>query len=312
MNVQASSPQVSVLMTIYNAEPFLRKSIDSLIAQRFPDWELIAVENGSTDASPSILADYSDPRIRIFPFPANIGRTPALRYALDQARGNYVAVLDADDVSHPERLSRQAAFLDEHPDIALVGSWAQYIDDQGNIFAEFTPPRDECELRDCLGWINPIVHSSAMYRRQLALEAGGYPKDLVWAQDFGLILALAQRSKVAVIADFLCQLRVLTTGMTGSWKYRVTVAREKLLLFQSAANLLEFSKSARRLNRRAQAIAEIRLGAAIFRSESVLKGLRLMFHGLVSDPSALWGNGKMRRMFGRRGDAWWLKNIQPR
>lgn len=297
---QATAPRVSVLMTIYNAEPYLRAAVDSLIAQAFPDWELIAVENGSTDESMSILKNYSDPRVRIFPLQKNIGRTPALRLAFDQARGDYIAVLDADDVSSPNRLAEQVAFLDQHTDVALVGSWAQHIDEQGKVFDVFEPPTNKEELQDCLGWTNPIIHSSAMYRRQLAQEVGGYPENIIWAQDLGLLLALAQRAKIAMVADYLCQVRVLTASMTRSTKYRILVASEALLLFKQAANSLQLSTKARRLNRRAMAIAEIKLGAATLRSDSFWAGLKMVLHGLVTAPSALWGNGPVRRFFGAK------------
>ncbi len=293
-------PRVSVLMTIYNAEPYLRAAIDSIITQTFPDWELIAVENGSTDGSLSILKEYSDPRVRAFPLEKNIGRTPALRFAFDQARGEYIAVLDADDISSPERLVQQVQFLDKHADVALVGSWAQYIDERGKIFDEFKPPVDQEQLQDCLGWTNPIVHSSAMYRRQLAQQAGGYPADIVWAQDFGLMLALAPHCKVAVIDEFLCQLRVLAGSMTRSRSSQVLVASEALLLFRRAAGLPRLSSKARRLNRRAIAIAEIRLGMAELRGDSIWAGCKMILHGLVTAPSALWGNGPARRFFGAK------------
>ena len=297
---QTPTPRVSVLMTIYNAEPYLRAAVDSLIVQTFPDWELIAVENGSTDKSMPILRSYSDCRVRIFPLEQNIGRTPALRLAFDQARGDYIAILDADDVSAPDRLSKQVEFLDQHADVALVGSWAQHIDEHGKIFDVFEPPANQEELQDCLGWTNPIIHSSAMYRRKLAQEVGGYPENICWAQDLGLILALAQRAKIAMIADYLCQVRVLTASMTRSTKYRMLVAREALLLFKQAANSLQLSNKARRLNRRAMAIAEIKLGAATLRSDSFWAGLKMLLHGFITAPSALWGNGPMRRFFGAK------------
>lgn len=293
-------PRVSVLMTVYNAAPFLRTSIDSLMAQRFPGWELIVVENGSTDGSASILAGYADPRIHVIPVAENIGRTPALRRAFDCARGEYIAVLDADDVSHPERLSQQVTFLDKYPEAVLVGSWAQYIDERGKVIAEFKPPVNQYELQDCLGWINPIVHSSAMYRRRLALEVGGYPEDLVYAQDFGLVLALAQRSKIAMIDDFLCQLRVRSSRMTSSAKYQVIVAREAMILARRASDLLPLSARSRRLNRRAIAIAAIKLGIATLRAGCILSGLRLILHGLAKGPSAVWANGVVANLIGKR------------
>ncbi|MDE2223595.1 MAG: glycosyltransferase family 2 protein, partial [Candidatus Omnitrophica bacterium] len=136
------APRVSVLMTIYNAAPFLQESIDSLLTQSFQNWELIAVENGSTDTSAEILAGYKDPRIRVFHFSQNMGRTLALIQALGQSRGEYVAILDADDVAHPLRFARQVEFLDNDPETVLVGSWVQHIDEKGRVFKTWEPPTE--------------------------------------------------------------------------------------------------------------------------------------------------------------------------
>ena len=305
--MNARAPRVSVLMTIYNAQPFLRESIDSLVSQSFDDWELVALENGSTDGSSSVLAEYSDARVRALPFARNIGRTAALRHAFAQARGEYIAVLDADDVALPERLKLQTAFLDEHPQTAIVGSWVRYIDRQSRAFAEFRPPTGPEELRECLGWTNPIVHSSAMFRKQSAVAAGGYPADLVYAQDFGLTIALARRSGIAMIPEFLAHQRVSTSSMTASGAYRTNVASEELSIYQRAASQLALSAHARRLNRRAQAVAEIKLGVATMRANAIFQGLRHVARGLAKDPSALWANGPMQRMF--RADAAYLTRL---
>lgn len=294
------TPRVSVLMTIYNAGPYLQVAIDSLIGQTFADWELIAVENGSSDGSLSVLKGYPDPRVRVFPLEKNIGRTPALRLAFAQARGDYIAILDADDISSPVRLARQVEFLTQHPGVVLVGSWAQLIDERGKVFDVFEPPARQEELQDCLGWTNPLVHSSVMYRRQSAQEAGGYPENLVWAQDLGLTLALAQRGRIAMIADYLCQVRMLTASMTRSRKYQILIARELLLLFKQAAERLPLSALARRLNRRARAIAKIKLGIATLRDDSFWAGLRMILGAFAAAPSALWGNGPVRRFFGAK------------
>lgn len=293
-------PRVSVLMTIYNAEPYLKAAIDSLLSQSLQDWELIAVENGSTDASLTSLNEYCDHRVRVFPLPANIGRTPALRYAFDQARGDYIAVLDADDISSSDRFVRQVEFLDQHTDVSLVASWAHYIDEHGKVFDEFEPPVNQKELQDCLGWTNPIVHSSAMYRRHLAHEVGGYPVEIFWAQDLGLTLALARCGKIAMIGDYLCQLRVLSASMTRSAKNQILVASEAILLFKRAAETLQLSNNARRLNRRSIAIAEIKLGIATLKSGLILAGLQRIVQGLAAAPSALWGNGPARRFLGAK------------
>ena len=177
-------PRVSVLMTIYNAAPYLRQSLDSLLGQTFEDWELIAIENGSSDSSPGILASYKDPRIGVFAVATNMGRTGGLRYAFKRARGKYIAVLDADDLSHRERLAAQVVRLDAEPDLGLLGTWAEVIDGAGVRLRAWEPPVGTAELHDRLGWENPIVHSSAMYRRALAEAAGGYPRGVCGGAGF--------------------------------------------------------------------------------------------------------------------------------
>ncbi len=285
-------------MTIYNAESYLRASINSLLSQTYLDWELIAVDDGSNDTSLSVLREYFDSRIRIFPLKKNIGRTLALRFAFDQALGDYIAVLDADDISSSDRLDRQVSFLDQQSDVGLVASWAKMIDERGNVFDIFEPPINQDELMDCLGWTNPIIHSSAMYRKKLAQDVGGYPSDIVWAQDFGFILALAPHTRFAMIDDYLCGLRVLSGSMTRSKENQIIVATESLQLFNLAAKRLKLSRKARRLNTRSCAVAEIRLGISYLRNNVVMLGVQRILHGVFTSPSALWGNGIVRRFFG--------------
>ena len=292
------TPRVSVLMTVYNGAMFLRESIDSILAQTFPDWELIAVDDGSIDASPLILADYSDSRVRVFPLAKNIGRTPALRYAFDNARGEYIAVLDQDDISHPARLERQVKYLAQHPDVVLVGSWAENIDQVGQVFDRFSPPTDHNEIIDLLGYNNPFVHSSVMYRKEAASAVGGYPSQFGYAQDYALILELEQKGKLAIINEYLCKLRVLRESMTTSSRYRIDVPKDGIELFKYALETLPLSTRARRLNRRAIAKNEIKYGMAIFGS-NIFSGLKMIMRGLARDPSALWVNGKIFKIFGK-------------
>lgn len=279
----ATLPRVSVLMTIYNAAPYLRAAIDSLIEQTFADWELIAVENGSTDSSFEILKSYSDSRIKIHRFEKNIGRTPALRYAHDHSSGELVAVLDADDVAYPQRFSRQVSFLDNNPEVALVASWAQYIDKCGKVIGTFTPPVAPNELIDCLGWGNPIAHSSAMYQSHIARAVGGYPATFVWAQDLALFLAMASGYPLAVMDEYLCQIRIQDSNMTSSSAYRLIVATEKLQLLELASKSISFTQRGKRLNRGARALAEIRVGIACMYSRNFSGGLRCIVRVLKKD-----------------------------
>src|SRR5258705_775698 len=114
------SPQVSVLLPVWNGERHLAAAIESVLGQSFTDFELLIVDDGSTDGSAALIRRYGDERIRLFENEKNLGVTRSLNLGLAQARGRYVARMDADDLSAPERLARQVAFLDSHPEVALV------------------------------------------------------------------------------------------------------------------------------------------------------------------------------------------------
>ena len=301
-------PKVSVLMTIYNAAQHLKEAIDSIVAQTFGDWELIAIENGSSDASPAILAGYQDERIRIFPLPANIGRTPALRYAFDQARGEYTAVLDADDVSFPERLKKQAEYLDKYCEVGLVGSWAEQINVKGKVIGHLQPPTIEKELYEMLGWSNPFVHSSIMYRSGNAKKIGGYPAAYIHAQDCALILAIAKQknARLCMIGEYLCKYRITGTSMTRNPDMLLSIGQEELALLREAAEIFPLSKFAAERNHHRQAVAQLKIGVALVKGANVVDGLKRIAAAIIENPRAATDNGIVNRIFSSNGRSKWL------
>jgi hypothetical protein len=291
------SRRVSVLMTVYNAAPYLRAALDSIVNQTSGDWELVVVDDGSTDESPGILASYADQRIRIKWLRENIGRTPALRLAFDMARGEYIAVLDADDVSHPERLAKQVAYLDEHPDVVLVGTWALLIDEKGEVLDWVAPATDARQLYENLAWKNPFVHSSVIYRADVASELGGYPENLPYAQDCGLWLRLAQRGNVAMIAEYLCKQRVRSNGLTQAKQSRLDVASDCLALHRYARRHLALGLNGLRRNREEILIAEVKYGVALIRNRRPVAGCRVIGLALLRNPLGFLCNRVVKRQF---------------
>lgn len=291
-------PKVSVLMTIYNAGPYLNEAIDSIVAQTFSDWELIAVENGSSDESPAILHRYNDERIRTFFLPGNIGRTPALRYAFEQARGEYFAVLDADDVSQPDRLRKQVAHLDQYHEVGLVGTWAEQINERSEGVGFFKPPASASGLSDALGWSNPFVHSSIMYRANIAKRVGGYPAEYIYSQDYALILRVEKEAKVAMIAEPLCKWRVLETSMTRSQKYGLIIAKELFLLGKSAGQRHFYLKNSHNIFRHRQAVNQLKFGISLLMNKGLFEGFSLVIKAIVTRPSCLIFNGYIKALAG--------------
>ena len=152
-------PSISVLMPAYNAQAFIRQSVQSVLAQTFEDFELIVVNDGSTDDTAAILAAFDDPRLRIIDNPRNLGIVGTLNHGHQIARGRYIARQDADDFSLPLRFARQKAFLDTNPQTVIVASEMTLLED-GNI----TIPREGGDTDPAIvEWLlhlgNPVGHA---------------------------------------------------------------------------------------------------------------------------------------------------------
>ena len=203
-------PRCSVLMPVYNAERFVSEAVESILNQTYRDFEFVIIDDGSTDRSRRILQDYAtlDPRIRLTSRP-NTGYLRALNEGLGYCRGEYIARMDADDVSLAERFERQVAFLDAHPECLMVGCALVRIDADGDVLCEEHLPEthDEIEAR-LLKPIGAIGHPAVMIRRQSLVEAGGYREEYCGAEDHDLWLRLAERGKLANLSEALLKCRV--------------------------------------------------------------------------------------------------------
>ncbi len=178
-------PRVTVLMTTYNGAAFIGASIESVLAQSFADFELLIVDDGSTDDTAGVIARYSDPRLRLLQPAANGGIVAARNLGFAAARGAYVAALDHDDLADPGRLAEQVAYLDQHPGVVLVGTEIR-IDDNGRIKPPDHPREgDPVAMRWQLLTDNPLTWSSVMFRAEAVHRLGGFMRtDYQLADDF--------------------------------------------------------------------------------------------------------------------------------
>jgi glycosyltransferase involved in cell wall biosynthesis len=200
-------PVVSVLMGVHDGAPEVRDAVESVLGQTLRDLELIVVDDASEDATPRLLAGFSDPRLVILRNGENIGLTRSLNLALAAARGRFVARQDADDRSLPRRLERQVAFLEARPDVGLCGTWARFVDDRGRVTALGRPPSDPDRLASALDHGNEIFHGTILARRNLMNSLGGYREGFRYAQDYDLYLRALERSRLAVLPEPLYELR---------------------------------------------------------------------------------------------------------
>lgn len=202
--------KVSVLMSVYSDDRYLREAVDSILNQTFTDFEFIIVDDGSTDSTCEILAGYviQDPRIVLIRNQENIGQTKSLNKGLARAQGEYIARQDADDVSMPERLSAQVAFLKDNPDVGLLGSAYHIIDAEGHLLYTVQPPCAPDEVGRTLPEWNCICHGAALYRRQCLTSVGLYRELFAPTEDYDLWLRIAERFRVANLSDVLYRYRI--------------------------------------------------------------------------------------------------------
>jgi glycosyltransferase involved in cell wall biosynthesis len=197
-------------MPVYNAGCYLRPAIESILRQTFRDFELLIINDASTDGSPAILRSFSDSRIRIVQNANNLGLAHSLNRGLETAAGEFIARQDADDVSHPDRLETQVNFLKAHPDIALVGTQAVIIDEVGRYKRMLLDrPHDHIAIKWDLLFDNSFVHSSVMFQKTIVRDnLGGYDPSYAACEDYDLWSRIAEVRRVANLSRHLVLHRV--------------------------------------------------------------------------------------------------------
>lgn len=194
-------PTVTVLMSVYNGERYLREAMDSVLRQSFPDFEFLVIDDASTDRTAEILESYPEPRIRLIRNKDNLGLTASLNKGIDLARGKYIARMDSDDISLPERLSRQVEFMEANPSVGVCGTWAKTIDQEGNVTGELRTLTGTLLKKYC--WRpSPFLHPTVMAQATL-LKANRYNPEYQQAQDYELWLRLCRITEFYNLDQYL-------------------------------------------------------------------------------------------------------------
>lgn len=201
-------PSITVLMSVYNSEAYLQEAIESILNQSFPDFEFLIVNDASIDRSRQIILSYQDPRIRLIDNPENLGLTKSLNKGLALAEGQYIARMDADDISHPQRLAKQLAYMEQNENVDVVGSWGWIVDDKGIVWGDLRPYVEFEDIFVQLFFSNCMIHSSTFFRKEVIMRLGGYDTAFVRAQDYGLwVKIISNLGKITNIPEYLVKYR---------------------------------------------------------------------------------------------------------
>lgn len=200
---------VSVLMTVFNGEKFLKQSIDSVLNQTFKDFEFIIVDDASQDRTWQILEDFAarDKRIVLVRNDTNLGVSNSSNVGLEIARGEYVARLDSDDIALPHRLETQVSYLETHPEVGMVGSQMKVVNAEGQEKEDYIVPRLHGEILWTLFFGNPMAHPTIMFRKSIVDDVGGYGDSLRASLDKDLYVRMINKTRFANLDQALVKYR---------------------------------------------------------------------------------------------------------
>ncbi len=207
-------------MSVHNGERYLAEAINSILYQTFADFEFFIVNDGSTDGTQAILDRYTDSRIWTYSLDESIGLTRALNWAIGFAHGEYIARMDADDISEQGRLYGQSQYLDRNPNVGLVGGWYYQIDELGQIVGVYQPPESDYELRRNLWARQHLAHGTFMFRKKVIEETGNYNESYRYSQDYEFLLRVADHYEIASVPFIVYRWRSHSGGVSAARKSR--------------------------------------------------------------------------------------------
>ena len=195
-------PEISVVMAAHNEEKTIQKAVKSIIGQTFKNWELIIINDSSTDATKSILMQFeSERRINVINNPYNLGLAKSLNIGISQSKGFYIARMDADDESLSNRLQSQLDFMKSNQSIDVLGGGAIYINKNKNEFVKM--PKDHNSIKQFIKKSSPFIHPSVMYKKSFIDKFGGYDETILRAEDYDLWYRGIHESEYHNLEDIL-------------------------------------------------------------------------------------------------------------
>ncbi|MDA7558587.1 glycosyltransferase [Flavobacteriaceae bacterium] len=212
----STTPKITVLMSVYNGAKFLDEAIDSILSQTFTDFEFIIIDDASSDTSLQVINSYKDARIIVLQNTKNLGLTKSLNIGIAEAKGKYIARMDADDISMPKRLEKQFDFMEEHPEFAFCGSKAISINEEGQEVKYL--PDTVCDKDIILAYIffkNMFTHSTLFIEKKVLTDVGGYDEEFTRSQDYRLYLKLFTNNYFGTnLNEYTLLYRVTKKGVT--------------------------------------------------------------------------------------------------
>ncbi len=229
--------KVSVLIPCFNAERFIAQSIESILGQTYEDFELLVLDDASTDSSLEVIKSFSDPRINVLVNTSNLGYLKTMNRLFGEAKGDLIAFQDADDLSNERRLELQVDFLRQKPSVSIVGTNYDLIDENSSCLGTYSLPEGEDQLKELIQHKNPFQKPSIMFRKEVYGKVGGFREAFLdlknISEDYDWLLRASHYFEFGNInhSPALYQYRSVTTAMTKDFDHPEQLFGEKIAQF---------------------------------------------------------------------------------
>ncbi|MFD0940101.1 glycosyltransferase family 2 protein [Pedobacter boryungensis] len=222
--------EVTVLMPVFNSELYLRNSISSILNQSFTNFELIIINDGSTDESDNIIRSFNDSRINYVNNPSNKGIVAVLNEGLNLSNGKYIARMDADDIATPHRLKIQLQFLKANPEYKLCGTYALKMNEYGEKSSKIRPPKQYANIKVSQLFKNSFIHPSVMADASI-IKSFGYKEEYKYAEDYFLFSEIIMHHKAINIADIGLYYRVHNESISATRISEMSLSERKTMQY---------------------------------------------------------------------------------
>jgi glycosyltransferase involved in cell wall biosynthesis len=326
---------ISVVMPVFNGQRFLAEAMDSLLAQTFRDFEVLAVDDGSTDDSPAILRRYAkaDPRVRVI-HGDHAGISAALNRGIEASTHQWIARIDADDVASPDRFAKQIAAAKSNPNVVVWGTFAQHVDAAGKVLGlSRTGPTSEAEFSAlrAAGEDVYVIHPTSMLRKDVVLKVGGYDGRFNYCEDFELFDRMAEHGGVVAIPEPLLLYRIHATSISMQRFFTMrrfsnfVRARAKARLAGRVLTYEQFEADAKKRSRIARAADALHTSSGFYYRKAGLaasEGAKVKAVGFLAASALMnpayaiprvWNqvvSSKINRLLGRRGAPSEIPNLE--
>jgi glycosyltransferase involved in cell wall biosynthesis len=248
MSIMSKSPEISVLMPVFNTEQYLKSAIDSILNQTFQDFEFVIINDGSTDSSEEIILSYSDSRIKYYKNTENIGIVATRNKGIDLCTGRFIAILDSDDIALPERLQKQWNFLNANPELAMLGGAMELIDSENQHIKIVRTDSPSHLIKTKLFFENRFVHSTVFIRRSILAEFRYSADYKFYAEDYFLWSQIVFKYPVANLPEVFVKYRVHQQSMSIRTKNMEKQRNTIMKIHAYHLNQLDIYPSAEELN----------------------------------------------------------------